>query len=222
VKGPRQAADGRNAGIADEVTDIDVDAVGELFAAMVFLAALAYPQSHPARNRFITAMKSACQRAARAAGRSTAAPVLLAKNQNATLRLGVKRIHYRVLAARAASCELPTIFFQRLLRGVEFVGPDAAKASLQLRAKNSRTRRIESITNDHSRAFRHWRATAPVLHLGLSLNSVPAAYGAGFQLLFNTGWIAAALRRAEVLAQVLRDDSFISGPQIRLRPAVPI
>lgn len=94
--------------MADEITEADENSV---LAAMMFLAALAYPESHAARNRAVSAMLARVKRDARAvdhpAGRSEDARQLFAQvkrqQQRNTLRQTGKRLQRRFLQAEIAS-----------------------------------------------------------------------------------------------------------------------
>ena len=205
--------DEQRAAVADELTDIDVDDFGELFTAMIFFAVVAYPESHAGRDRFISAMKSACLRIPRAARRAAGAPEMPVANQDATLRRGFSRIDYRIHVAHAVGPDLP---------GLCFPGPFMlSDQQATFRAKQSRTQRVEATMSDAREAFRNWKATAPVLHLALALHSIPPEYGIGPGLLGKSGWVRPALQRAEVLAEILRSSSYVTGPQIRLQPKKP-
>lgn len=104
----------------DEITPID--SRNPVMAAMMFLAALAYPESHPKRTRAVKAMLVRLYRDARKAGhpigRSDAANQLIAaikvQQQTNTLRQTGNRLDKRVLQAEVAL---------RLLASVRRPGP---------------------------------------------------------------------------------------------------
>lgn len=76
---------------------------GELLGAMAFLAALAYPESIPARDRAIEAMKALCAKLAIRHGRDCKQPSMRNQQIEGTLRRLSARIEKRLEAADAAA-----------------------------------------------------------------------------------------------------------------------
>ncbi len=88
----------------DEITALPLDEPGgELFAAMAYLAAVAYPESTTKRDRAIEAMKAMMLRAARRHGLKYGKPPMLAQQQHGTLRRLASRLQKRLAAAEAAA-----------------------------------------------------------------------------------------------------------------------
>lgn len=220
----------RNAG---EVTAVPISGPGgELLAAMMFLATLAYPESWDARNRAIEAMRSWMVRTSRASGRRVpkGQKLMPRKNQDATLRRLRARINKRLIAASVAS---------RIITGERYRGREvsAAPEDLQrtrvrlmnaghsfesavahtltkhetspgpaLSLKDFARRAPEGVAN-----FLHNSWAPEVLHLAMALRQIsmawkrredPRPFGLA-ALLARPDWSRAALEKAEKWAWML-------------------
>lgn len=206
----------------DEFTALPIDEPGgELFAAMAFLAALAYPESTTYRDRAIEAMKAMMLRAARAHGSDFGKPSMLMQQQHGTLRRLDGRIEKRLDAAQAAA------FFMlgAHARGSRELKLDAANVK-RTRDWLMRHGHTMASADKHAAKYRSipgpllsvnrwalrtgrgdwerdtWRPSRPVLHLALALRVVqmqwtdPRPFGL-WPLLANPQWIRAALASAE-------------------------
>lgn len=184
----------------DEFTALALDEPGgELFAAMAFLAALAYPESTAKRDRAIEAMKSLMLRAARTYGRDYGTPPMLAQQQHGTLRRLAVRVGKRLDAAEAAA--MFSLGLRQAGRKVKISPADQQRARSFVRRAGGRvaaspddarknggvvvaTQRRErgAVASVNYWAKRHsmrgdwerdtWRPSRPVLHLALGLRRV--------------------------------------------------
>jgi hypothetical protein len=170
-----------------ETTELDLDAPGgELRAAMAYLAALAYPESHRKRNNSVKALLALMNRAARDLGKplSPSASDLFAEvpRQMQARRLGtgrkgmLPRIRRRLQAAQAAA----EAFGGRSLR--EIAAAHAGDAAYFLHTV--------------------WSESKPVLHLALAMRGTLMRWEddgrpAYLQLLARPAWVREAMRSAE-------------------------
>jgi hypothetical protein len=175
-----------------------------LFAAMMYLAALAYPESHAKRQRFILAMKAYCLRYARhqrRIDRERVAIIITAitpQQQRGQLGAGFRRIAHRVHMADVA-----------LLSFLELLSSPA----LQIRSGVPLTARMDQVRGGARPAFRRWQATRPVLHLALALRTIlQEPLELGVALLYDPAWVPRALRFAEhALLPTLRTSPLMRG-----------
>lgn len=209
--------------MADEVTS--VDASNSLFAAMVFIAALAYPEDHAARDYFILATKAHCvrfaqhrRRMSRAAGSPTT-NAIAAQQQRAAMRKGIERIRIRLqMAEIIAPSYLEALSKNTLLR-VKIKIKD--ENGLEL---DSYTKALASLPVDQRTGMRHWAESKPVTHLAMALRSVileqKKQMGTRWHvltLLHQPGWILQTIPTAEHhLAQLRALPIFANTPFVRL------
>jgi hypothetical protein len=190
------------AGHIDEVTAVYVDRDGTLWAALVYLAAVAYPDDHAGRDRFIEAMKSWTARYASKAKKPTFRPPMKRQQQDGSLRRGFDRLRHRINMAEILSAPL----IAKVSKGL----------AIQVSGGGSVTARLGGTDVYKQReAMRHWTATKPVLHLALSLRA--AKRGRRWsELLTQPEWINGALVNAECHAMLLRNSGFVDCSQVRL------
>lgn len=224
---------------AHEVTAVPVSAPGgELIAALMLLATLAYPESWPKRDRAIIALRDFLTRAARRAGHPAGSLVLEAQQMQGTLRRLDRRLWQRLQAADVAA---------RLLIGIRHPGkerPIAPEVQQRTRwhlqqhgASPAQARRLtatvapvpgDAVTlSDYGRGYPSGPARfkrdvwAPeVMHLAVALHTVRLAWtdphGRPFSLatlLYNPQWAPPALEHAERLTVLLAHAA-------RIRPAL--
>lgn len=196
--------------MADEITIVDLSDTGELFAAMMFLAALAYPENHRDRDHFILALEAHCIRYAQRAKRMTRAagsPVtraIKAEQQRGTIRRGFRRILHRLQMAEVIQPQ----FLESM-----------STLSFQIHAGGSTTQSLQRLEADRRELFRTLKASKPVLHFAISLRSVVLTQKLhGFALLKSPGWIGGALTSAEAHAKLLQSlPSFGKTDLVRLK-----
>jgi hypothetical protein len=198
----------------DEATSVSLSAPGgEVFAAMMYLAALAYPESHAKRDRFVLAMKAHCLRHARRQRRITrehAAVIVTGitpQQQRGRLGQGFGRVAHRIRMADAA---LPS--FLELL----------SSRSFRITVNSTLTDRLGQVSGDRRETFRTWKATRPVLHLALALRTIlQEPRELGVELLYEPTWVPRALKFAEhVLLPTLRTSPLMHRIRaIRLLPS---
>jgi hypothetical protein len=200
---------------ADEVTVVDLTVSGTLFAAMIYLAALAYPEDLGSRDIFIAAMKARCVRDYNASGKDRLRAAMRVQQQDGQMRRGFSRIRYRLQMADAFSPVYLTEVSAQLL----------PTSRLSIRGGGSLTHNLKELTKtpEPREAFRQWSATAPVLHLALSLRAHLVERAAilehvpgSMELLREPGWVKRALRNAEGHAATLRKLRRWKSWQLRL------
>lgn len=196
---------------ADEITRVPIEAHGELFAAMMYLAALAYPESRAERDEFIRAMKAHCLRLGRRhrrIGREAAAPAIGAmtpQRQAGRMRAGLRRVAHRLQIAEVA---LPSF--------VELLG----SGCIAIKIRGSLTQRISELEIDRRETFRKWKAARPVLHLALAMRTACGdPRRVDVSLLHEPQWAPRALRLAEAYLEVLRrSPGLVGASAVRLIP----
>lgn len=189
----------------DEIIPIDLDEMGELYAAMVYLAALAYPEDPLERDIFILAMKAHCirysklqRRMTRAAGRAVTNSITSQKHRD-RMELGGHRLERRLVMTEIV---IPD-FLEQLSTPV-----------FRINDHGSLTRRIKEVPGDERENWRHLERTRQVLHLAMSLRGVMLGqpiYREIFvgkrewsQLLHAPEWVSPALLAAERYLQILK------------------
>jgi len=194
----------------DEVTLVNVDMDGELWAVMVYLAALAYPESYESRDHFILAMKAHCVRYAQRQSRMTRAAgsfvtrAITAQQHRGSMRLGIGRIMRRL--------EMAEVIIPNLLESL-------SSPALQIRTSGSITQRIDDLQRDRSTAMSQWSESKRVLHLAIALRSIVLARMKEpnwhvISLLHRPEWVRSALVNAEMNAQILRALHQIKGTDL--------
>lgn len=171
-----------------ETTELDLDAPGgELLGAIAYLAVLAYPESHRKRDRCVSALLALCNRAARDAGKPTAAFAselfdevphhVQARTLSTTGRKGMlPRVRRRLVAADAAAHA--------------FLGQSINKAAKR------------SGMDESYFMYNIWAKSKPVLHLALALREVLLSWQHDghpiyLQLIARPSWVRSAIVSAE-------------------------
>ena len=213
-----------------EVTHVDTS--NPLWAAMVFLATVAYPEDWSKRDRAMLAMKAVMYRAARRFGKpiGTDAKAVFSQmpvqQQSGTLRRLSARLQKRLVAGRVASSLLSGV---RRLARIEYVPPAIQQRTrMAMISRGVPYKRALTMTmtkqhiagapwtlNDHAKAYPGgparfksdvWRPE--ILHLIKAFHTVALEWRdpRGFnvlRLLANPGWSRRALESAERLASLL-------------------
>jgi hypothetical protein len=216
---------------ARELTQVDISS--PLWAAMVFLAVLAYPESTDRRDRAILAMKAWVYRAARSFNKpvgSDSASVFAAmpvQQQNGTLRRLSMRLDKRLIAGSVAS---QLVLHMHKPGRIERIAPSQQQRTRQMLMTQgipyAKAVRLTMQTrtwpgklfslNDYAKRYpggsarfknQVWRPE--ILHLALAFHSTalgwrdPLGFNI-FRLLANPQWILNALNVAELNAEMLK------------------
>lgn len=212
-----------------ELSSVDVD--NQLWPAMVFLAALAYPESHEKRDRAILAMKALVARAYKDLGGtedvSSMVNALRVENQRGTLNLLQKRLDKRLYVGHVVSSLVGSVRRPGLRERVSPVDQKRTRDYLMRRGASMEAAVRMTMTvqtrpgsrktlSDYARQsgtskakfMNEWWAPE-VFHLALSFFVVSCRWKdpRGFniaRLLANPGWSLEALRRAEFFAGLTR------------------
>jgi hypothetical protein len=174
----------------DEITEVDIR--NPLVAAMVFLAAVAYPESHSERDRAIDAMRALLVRACLARALPTGDyGDLLARmpnqQQDGTLRRLSTRLHWRITMANCAG--------RLLSRTRKIVGYTRATPSEQKRRRDALLRAGTSLQQATRRAAILW----PAAGQPYSLNDFAKQWPAGQARFKSTVWAPEVLHLAMAL-----------------------
>ncbi len=208
--------------MTDELTTVPAE--NPLLTAMVFLAALAYPEDWTKRDRAIESMKALVFRAAKTRGQLDRLPAekMTRQQMENTLRLLTKRIDKRLQASTVCADLLMRI---KRPGKPHRLAPTAVQATKwHLRKAGIPEARVSELAattratpgkawslNDHAKhgpaRFKSDAWRPEVMHLAMALNSVKRKWsdprGRPFSvatLLFNPEWVIPAIRSAEASA----------------------
>jgi hypothetical protein len=211
-----------------ERIDVPLEIAGGMWAAAVYLAVLAFPESTRKRTAFLEDVKALfVQEAARSwSKRPRFAPQARylkrprrALEQSGPLVTATRRFERERLPAAAIALDL---LIAKASRGAWF-RIEAHRAGVAARSLNSATRGLARQFRE--KGWRHatpsmeqelkfaenfrkrgWRASQPVLHLGMALRSaIDAGAPASVpELVRAPGWVARAIAQAEQLRPLVR------------------
>jgi len=197
-----------------ETTTVDIDVPGgELKAAMMYLALIAYPESHNKRNRSYKAMFALLNRMARHAKKpmSPSAAELFdeitTKAQGDTLGRGHKgtlpRIFLRLRAANAAELLFASSMLRLTRSGASIsIAIENVQHDFVGRALWHGHVSLNDIAKREGSNFKHyvWAVSKPVMHMAFTLRRLRLRDDGRplyIQLLANPAWIREALPLAE-------------------------